>query len=147
MEFSVDPKSKPRPMSDLGPRRSMDMRRHTAAPVAARTEAPERPAHKPAARPAHRPLGQAVARPEPRPAARPIERPEPRPEPRQSAPTSRPVARVEAPAPLEIDTRELSAPAAPRTSAWKIVLQFIVGLLVIAGVATAIVALYVKYYQ
>jgi cytoskeletal protein RodZ len=31
--------------------------------------------------------------------------------------------------------------------AWKVVLQFVVGLLVIAGVAAAIVALYIKYYQ
>jgi hypothetical protein len=30
---------------------------------------------------------------------------------------------------------------------WKVVLQFVIGLLVIAGVAAAIVALYVRYYQ
>jgi hypothetical protein len=40
-------------------------------------------------------------------------------------------------------------PKPPREggSAWKVVLQFVVGLLVIAGVAAAIVALYIKYYQ
>ena len=31
--------------------------------------------------------------------------------------------------------------------AWRVVLQFIVGLAVIAGVAFAIVALYIRYYQ
>jgi len=30
---------------------------------------------------------------------------------------------------------------------WKIVLQFVVGLLVIVGVAASIVFLYIKYYQ
>ena len=30
---------------------------------------------------------------------------------------------------------------------WKVVLQFVIGLLVIAGVAAAIVWLYIKYYQ
>jgi hypothetical protein len=30
---------------------------------------------------------------------------------------------------------------------WKVVLQFVVGLLVIVGVAAAIVFLYIKYYQ
>jgi hypothetical protein len=31
--------------------------------------------------------------------------------------------------------------------AWRVVLQFVIGLLVIAGVAAAIVALYIRYYQ
>jgi hypothetical protein len=30
---------------------------------------------------------------------------------------------------------------------WRVVLQFVIGLLVIAGVAAAIVALYIRYYQ
>ncbi len=34
-----------------------------------------------------------------------------------------------------------------RTSGWKVALQFIVGILVIVGVAAAVVALYIKYYQ
>jgi hypothetical protein len=33
------------------------------------------------------------------------------------------------------------------SSGWKVFLQFVVGLLVIAGVAAAIVALYIRYYQ
>jgi hypothetical protein len=34
-----------------------------------------------------------------------------------------------------------------RGGGWKIVLQFVLGLLVIVGVASAIVILYVRYYQ
>jgi hypothetical protein len=37
---------------------------------------------------------------------------------------------------------------APRkTAGWKVALQFVFGLIVIVGVAFAIVALYVRYYQ
>lgn len=41
-----------------------------------------------------------------------------------------------------------SAERAPKKGgAWKVVLQFVVGLAVIAGVAAAIVMLYIRYYQ
>ena len=37
--------------------------------------------------------------------------------------------------------------SAKRGGGWKVVLQFVIGLLVIVGVAAAIVMLYIKYYQ
>jgi hypothetical protein len=42
---------------------------------------------------------------------------------------------------------EADEPMPRKTAAWKVVLQFVVGLIVIVGVAAAIVALYVRYYQ
>jgi hypothetical protein len=42
---------------------------------------------------------------------------------------------------------EREAPMPRKTAGWKVALQFVVGLLVIVGVAAAIVALYVRYYQ
>jgi hypothetical protein len=53
-----------------------------------------------------------------------------------------PDTRVAAPAP-----EAKSAPAKRGGGGWKIGLQFAVGLLVIVGVAAAIVWLYIKYYQ
>jgi len=37
--------------------------------------------------------------------------------------------------------------SAKRGGGWKVALQFVIGLLVIVGVAAAIVLLYIKYYQ
>jgi hypothetical protein len=36
---------------------------------------------------------------------------------------------------------------ARKSKGWQVVLQFVVGLVVIVGVAAAIVALYIKYYK
>jgi hypothetical protein len=59
--------------------------------------------------------------------------------------------RRQAPEPEQYqEYQDQPAPApkrAKRGGGWKIVVQFIVGLAVIAGVAAAIVWLYIKYYQ
>jgi hypothetical protein len=63
--------------------------------------------------------------------------------------------RGQQPYPADEQYDEAPAPKAKRRGrqpgsgggAWKIVLQFVIGLAVIAGVAAAIVALYIKYYQ
>jgi hypothetical protein len=55
--------------------------------------------------------------------------------------------------PRQQSQEEMVAPArAPKRrrksgGTWKVVLQFVIGLGVIAGVATAIVVLYLRYYQ
>jgi hypothetical protein len=54
------------------------------------------------------------------------------------APQSAPVA---APAPAAKPKR------ARMSGGWRTVLQFVIGLLVIAGVAAAVIALYLRYYQ
>lgn len=80
-----------------------------------------------------------MARPE-RPAAPQPGRPVGRPVPPQ------PGSRRPAPA-LQADEPVAQAAPAPRGSGWKIVLQFVIGLVVIAVVAGAIVYLYIKYYS
>jgi len=42
---------------------------------------------------------------------------------------------------------QTQAAPAKKGGGWKVALQFVIGLLVIAGVAAAIVYLYIKYYQ
>ncbi|HEX3082424.1 MAG TPA: hypothetical protein VHQ86_04165, partial [Candidatus Saccharimonadia bacterium] len=111
-----------------------------------------------------RPQGAAGARPGmPRPAAgqpvRPIGPAQPRPVPQPMARPAMPVQRPqqyarpaapEAPAPRMQPMQEAPMPKAKRRKrggGWMVALQFVVGLLVIAGVAAAIVWLYIKYYQ
>lgn len=119
-------------MNDMGPRRMDGFARPTAA----------------------RPVGpQPQARTQPQPSVRvaaPV---------RQAPQPAQPMARPVRPAPLPQQAVAGSAPARPaqpqprpaqpqrRGGGWRVVVQFIVGLLVIVGVAAAIVALYVRYYQ
>jgi hypothetical protein len=102
------------------------------------------------ARPASRPPGT------PQPAQRPQQRPvAPVPQPRPVAPQYRPApprGHAQDPyqqqaAPAAPQQRQASRPRKRKGSVWGVVLQFIIGLLVIAGVAAAIVALYIRYYQ
>jgi hypothetical protein len=44
-------------------------------------------------------------------------------------------------------TKERAPRAERKSKGWQVVLQFVIGLFVIAGVAAAIVALYIKYYK
>jgi hypothetical protein len=87
------------------------------------------------------PQGQPGVRPQPRPAVRTVAAP-PRPQPQsQPQPVQRPVPAQGSQQPPQ------PKPVRKRGGAWRVVLQFIVGLLVIVGVAAAIVLLYVRYYQ
>ena len=99
--------------------------------------------------------GVAGARPAPtgvRPQPAPV-RPQPMPMQRPMAPAApmrqAPAAQVMRPAGREQPQPQAQPkvkPARARRGAWMVVLQFVVGLLVIAGVAAAIVWLYIKYY-
>ena len=98
---------------------------------------PARPSNPPVADPmpavpAPRPVRQA-----PRPVAKPA------PQPRQQAPQPRPAhqPRSAAPEPQEV------APAVKTSGGWRTFVQVLIGLVVIAAVASAIVVLYVRYYQ
>jgi hypothetical protein len=117
------------------------------------------------ARPAGRPAGAPPPPPPHRPQMRPPEpvpqrRPAPQPtrlQQPQAAPRGYgrdPYARDPYPEQAPEPRREQRQPK-PRKQrkqrsgggAWRVVLQFVVGLLVIAGVAAAIVALYIRYYE
>jgi len=114
-------------MNDMGPRR-MD---GFARPAAGRAQAAPRP--QPRAVP---------AQPRPQVAVRPQRPAEPAPQ--------RPIAYVPQPAVRPAKPEGRSARAAKperRSGGWRVALQFFVGLVVIVGVAAAIVALYVRYYQ
>lgn len=141
----MDQQRPTRRMSDLGPRRTMD---GFTRPVA-------RPAGQPL--PAH-PVQPVSPRPPMRQPDRVATAPMP---PRPAGPRSestrgmQPRQMPQAPA-EELPSRKATKPAkAPKqakvprekSGALSVVLQFIVGLLVIAGVAAAIVALYIRYYQ
>lgn len=135
------PEQKPvRRMSDLGPRRSMDMgRRAPQRPVAAPDPAPA-----PQAPVQPQPQPRPVVRPQAAPARRPAPQPQPQPQPaarpRPAAPRHQALADEPVPA--------ASAPTASKArGGWWTALQFIIGLLVIVGVAAAIIALYMRYYQ
>ena len=90
-----------------------------------------------------------------RTAARPVSaQPRPAAQQPQAAyrqPMARPVAEAGQMQPAQ--GRSAQPQAAPTDAApakrggWRVVVQFVVGLLVIVGVAAAIVALYVRYYQ
>ena len=124
---SVDQPKPNRRMTDMAPRR-MDGFARPMGPQPARpaTAAPQ-PAPRPTA-PTSRPQQAPMARPAARPAYR-------QPEvPMQN--TAQPT-----PAAKSVATGE---PA--KSGGWKIAAQFIIGLMVIAGVATTVVWLYLKYY-
>lgn len=115
-------------MMDMGPRRSMDMaprRPHPTEPVVAPPQQPQ------------------VA---PRPVARPVRPAAPVPQP---VAQSRPVRSAGRPASArhEAEAVATEAPAAPKSGGWRTFLQVLIGLVVIAAVASAIVVLYIRYYQ
>jgi uncharacterized membrane protein len=121
----VDQNNKPRPaMGDIRPKRSMDMMRPSGASAQPMTQAPE-------------PVAQA-----------PIQRPQPIPQ-RPVAP--RPALYAQAPqaAPAPVQQQKAPKPAKIRKERpfWRGLLQVIVSLLIIVGVAGVIVALYIRYYQ
>lgn len=119
----MDQEPKPvKRMSDIGrPRRPLDLRApasiEPAAPAPVRRLAPSRPAAPAQARPAATPLRPTAA---PRPAA-----------------SARPAAQTPSP---------VTAAPAKKGGAWKTVLQFIIGAVIIVLVAFSIVVLYIKYY-
>ena len=73
----------------------------------------------------------------------PLRQPQPQPIRQQQQPVdARPAAYQQ----TQPQSQPTAAPA-KKSSKWMVVLQFVIGLLVIAGVAAAIVYLYIKYYQ
>jgi uncharacterized membrane protein len=133
----VDQNNKPRPaMGDIRPKRSMDMMRPSGASAQPMPQAP-----------APRPLPPRPVRPEPV-AQAPIQRPQPIPQ-RPVAP--RPALYAQAPqaAPAPVQQQKAPKPAKIRKERpfWRGLLQVIVSLLIIVGVAGVIVALYIRYYQ
>ena len=101
-----------------------------------------------------RPARPAGAPPMQSPTAKPAPAPQVEAQPMRAAQPSRPVGMPAQPMrpagsrPVgpEMNSRGNAAPA-KSGGGWKVVLQFVVGLLVIVGVAAAIVFLYIKYYQ
>lgn len=101
-----------------------------------------------------RPVGTPGSRSQPQPSARPVgvpQRPQPLAAP-QSRPMPRPVPPRHQPSQAQPQPQPQAAAQQPKPErsgggAWRVVLQFVVGLAVIAGVAAAIVALYIRYYQ
>ncbi len=131
----VDQNNKPRPaMGDIRPRRSMDMMRPAGAPT------------QPAA-PVPRPQPPRPVAPEPVQQA-PIQRPQPIP---QRPLATRPAQSTQMPQPAQAPAQPQKAqkPAKIRKERpfWRGLLQVIVSLLIIVGVAGVIVALYLKFYQ
>jgi len=108
--------------------------------------APQRPVAAPDPAPA--PQASVQPQPQPRPMVRPQAAPARRPAP-QSQPAARP--RPAAPRHQALADEPVPAASAPTASkargGWWTALQFIIGLLVIVGVAAAIIALYMRYYQ
>lgn len=87
-----------------------------------------------------------------RPTAAAPRAPQPQIRVRPAEPMARPQQRMpEPPRPVEAPPAvQQPRPAKKRSSGggvWRAVVQFVIGLLVIAGVAAAIVALYIRYYQ
>ena len=73
----------------------------------------------------------------------------------QKLPTGRPTQQASATRPMRPAQRPVTevqndivadGSRSKKSGSWKVILQFVIGLLVIAGVATAIVLLYTKYY-
>jgi hypothetical protein len=152
---TVDQQRPARRMNDMGPRRGMDGFGPSSG---------QRPAGQP-----QRPAGQRPA-PQPDPRQRPVQ-PAPMPVRRPVAPTGqRPAHAAQGRVPAQrgyqqprpdqqYDEQEQYEQPQPKrmgrkqkapgggSGTWRVVLQFLIGLAVIAGVAAAIVALYIKYYQ
>lgn len=131
----VDQNKKPRPaMGDIRPKRSMDMMRPSGAPAQPAAPAPRPQPPRPVAA---QPVQQA-----------PIQRPQPIP---QRPITARPPQPAQVPYPVQEPVKQQKAqkPAKIRKERpfWRGLLQVIVSLLIIVGVAGVIVALYLKYYQ
>jgi hypothetical protein len=126
----------------MGPARRMDgFGRTGAAPQAQPQPRPAAPQARPAAaqpmRP--RPVAAAGAMPGQRPVQRPM--------------AAQGYDRAAGPRPGQAPVQQ-AQPARPakvrgerKGGGWKVALQFVIGLAVIAGVAFAIVWLYIKYYQ
>lgn len=116
----------------MGPARRMDGFGRAASPQA-RSAQPQ--SGQPQVRP--RPVG---AMPQPRPAQRPaVPQGYGRPAPQLSAQPQ--AAGAGGP------TKPVKAPREKGGGGWKVLLQFVIGLVVIVAVACAIVWLYIRYYQ
>jgi len=139
----VDQPRPTRRMTDMGPRRMDGFARPGAAggrPVA----------------PGSRPAGQVQRAQGPAPvASRPMApRPAMAPQPRQPQPMRPQQAMRPQPQMMQHEQPQYEEGQAPvrqkrskaKRSGWKVVLQFVIGLAVIAAVAAAIVWLYIKYY-
>ena len=88
---------------------------------------------------------QPVAQPRPQ-----VRRPEPvrppQPQPRPVAPARPAPVQAQRPAAAPMPA-QAPAPAKSSRGLWWVILQFVIGLLVVVGVAAAIIMLYIKYYQ
>lgn len=145
-------------MTDMGPRRmdgfgGVRPVQRPAGPATAGQRAPQPAAQRPAPQPM--PASQRSVQSQPRPV-------QPRPQPRPAAPAGyaqQPGYRQPQSAYSQSQSRQVqsrqqvqSAPASEAKpvktgGTWKVIVQFVAGLLVIAGVAAAIVYLYTKYYS
>jgi hypothetical protein len=143
--FSVDQQRPARRMNDMGPRRMDGFGRSQGQPSAPQPRPQQRVQQRSVPQP--RP-SRALTQQQPLPARREAlpQRSVPQPQRRQSSVSTRqqPQQSRQQPAPVRAQR-----PVRQKTSrtGWRIALQFIVGLAVIAGVAFAIVWLYVRYYQ
>ena len=126
-------------MNDMGPRRGMDGFARPTRPAGAPQPQPRQAAPAPA---------QARMRPVlPQRPMQPAQRPMPAQRPAGAYPAQqRDMSQQQAQSSAS-QLRQARAPKRGGSSGWKVFLQFVVGLLVIAGVAAAIVALYIRYYQ
>jgi hypothetical protein len=140
----VDQQRPARRMNDMGPRRMDGFPRPQPLPNPAQPR-PVRPRTKENVRQEN--VRQQPVRPQPAPLRR-----EPQRQPQQQ-PVSRPVGQRRAQQPQDSRQRPVAAQSSAPTKvrkpnrSWRIALQFVIGLAVIAGVAFAIVWLYVRYYQ
>ena len=147
----MDQDPKPvRKMSDIGSRRTLDLRsantkKTTAKPV--KSPAPVKSQPRPASASTR---AQSNSGRQQRPVASPARataasgmRPSSQ---RQTATNSQPGSQQKA---QVVSQQATQAPSTvpKKGNGWKIILQFVIGLVVILGVAVSIVALYVKYYQ
>jgi hypothetical protein len=118
----------------------MDMAPRRARPVAAADTQPQ-PSARPVARPIQRPATTATTRP-PRPVT-----PMPAPQPIKQTRPQRPIRpqRAISEEPIYDDQPIQARPT--NNGGWRTALQVFIGLVVIAAVASAIVVLYIRYYQ